>query len=73
MYDENVKCSRRNFIKTTAVAGAAASLGGFPLKDLAAREKPGNDESSKKELIQAAHHQYGCDEREQSRCRLGFL
>jgi len=51
MYDENVKCSRRNFIKTTALAGAAASIGGLPLKRLAAQEKPAKAEPSKNEMI----------------------
>jgi predicted aldo/keto reductase-like oxidoreductase len=52
MHDGNKKYSRRNFIKTTALAGAAASVGGLPLKDLTAKDNPSKAESSKKEMIQ---------------------
>jgi predicted aldo/keto reductase-like oxidoreductase len=51
MSGENRKFSRRNFIKTTALAGAAASIGGLPLPELAARERPAAGDPPKGEVI----------------------
>ncbi len=51
MHDENRMCSRRTFLKTTALAGTAVSMGGLSLRDLAARDTPEKTESSPNQMI----------------------